>query len=199
MSSHHAWFLFGCATLIAACSSGTPDSQQQASEGGAGTGSMGGGGSGMGSSGTTSGMAGSGAGSGATDAATLDSTARDSTIEAGDAGEDGASQTTGSDADATCATCGAGSVCVENQTIGGAVFRPDDAGQCPAGRIIVPAAPNFCSLPPTFNCALLPSACATAPGSTAVAHCTCAPSLCSAGRQCTDLTPTLMRCLLSAP
>jgi hypothetical protein len=91
---------------------------------------MGGSGSGMGSSGSTSGTAGSGAGSGATDAATLDSTTPDATADASDAGADGAGQTTGSDGDAgICASCGAGSVCVEEQVVGGAIVLPDDAGQ----------------------------------------------------------------------
>ena len=98
-----------------------------------------------------------------------------------------------------CDGCGGGSVCVEDQTIGGAAVYPDDAGHCPAGRVMVPQAPNFCSPVPTFHCAALPAACNTPPGSVAVAHCVCASNLCQAGTMCSDLSPTLMECLLAAP
>jgi hypothetical protein len=36
-------------------------------------------------------------------------------------------------------------------------------------------------------------------GSTAIAHCTCAPGLCPLAYQCTDPTPILMKCTLLAP
>jgi hypothetical protein len=98
-----------------------------------------------------------------------------------------------------CANCTSGQVCVVDQTVGGAVFFPDDAGNCPNGRVIVPAAPGKCSPPPTYHCANLPATCNTAPGSTAIAHCVCAKELCTGGTMCSDLTPTLMQCLLLAP
>jgi hypothetical protein len=159
---------------------GTGGSSGTTSSGGSSGGSGSGGSSGSGSG--SGGSSGSGSGSGGLDAGTPDST---SEAAAGDAG--------------TCATCGAGSVCVEDQTLGGARIPPDDAGQCPPGLVIVPDAPSTCSSPPTFHCAVLPSTCTTPPGSIAVAHCTCAASLCAAGDMCTDLTPTLMRCVLAAP
>jgi hypothetical protein len=109
------------------------------------------------------------------------------------------SETTDGDA-GTCATCGSGSVCVEDQTSGGALIPPDDAGDCPAGRVVADAGmTRICQAEPTFHCAVLPSACATAPGSTAIAHCTCAPLLCSGEGMCSDVTPTLVECLLLAP
>jgi hypothetical protein len=109
------------------------------------------------------------------------------------------SETTDGDA-GTCPTCDPGSVCVEDQTSGGALVLPDDAGDCPAGRVATDAGmTRICQVEPTFHCAMLPSACATAPGSTAIAHCTCAPSLCSGEGMCSDLSPTLVECLLLAP
>jgi hypothetical protein len=56
-----------------------------------------------------------------------------------------------------------------------------------------------CITPPTYHCAALPSACNTAPGATAIAHCVCAPGLCPPGDQCSDPTPVLMTCSLLAP
>jgi hypothetical protein len=97
-----------------------------------------------------------------------------------------------------CPSCATNQVCVENQTVGGALRLPDDAGQCPVGYLIVPEAPTSCSPQPTFHCADLPSACNTGQGNLAIAHCTCAPQLCPAA-QCTDLSPTLMRCLQRVP
>jgi hypothetical protein len=88
---------------------------------------------------------------------------------------------------------------VEDQTVGGAFVSPDDAGECPDGLVIVPQAPRSCSSPPTFHCAPLPSECNTSVGDLAVAHCTCASSLCSADESCADVSPTQMLCVLSAP
>ncbi len=115
-----------------------------------------------------------------------------------DADANGDSETSTSDVDAgPCGSCGGGSVCVEHEVLGGALIPPDDAGQCPAGRVILPNAIG-CSLPPTFDCAPLPGACFP-PGAIAPSHCVCAPSLCSSGEQCTNVSPTLMRCALLAP
>jgi hypothetical protein len=97
-----------------------------------------------------------------------------------------------------CATCTGNEVCVEHQIVGGAVHPLNDAGRCDDGFVIVPEAPFTCSRPPTFQCAQLPSTCNTNPAAVAVAHCTCASSLCAAS-SCTDVTPTLMRCVQSVP
>jgi hypothetical protein len=97
-----------------------------------------------------------------------------------------------------CATCGPASVCVEDQTIGGPdAGPPDDGGNCPTGY--VPSENrNACVRPPSFHCAALPATCYP-PGGAAPAHCACAPSLCpisSPNGQCTDLSPSLMQCLI---
>ena len=192
----------GLVCLVAGCSSASTDSQQRAmdsgTEGGGGSGSSSGAGSGADSGASSGGgsSSSSGASSGGSndrDAALSDSTAADSGADAGDTG-----RTTGSDAGA-CGACGVGSVCVANQTIGGAIEPPDDAGRCPPGRVIVPEAPHACSPAPTFHCATLPSTCTTAPGSLAIATCACDPSICSGGEICTDVTPTQVQCLLLAP
>jgi hypothetical protein len=70
---------------------------------------------------------------------------------------------------------------------------------CPSGRVPSGGTPDVCVVPPTYHCAALPAACNTALGSTAVAHCTCAPELCPTSYMCTDPSPTLMRCALLAP
>jgi hypothetical protein len=95
-----------------------------------------------------------------------------------------------------CSSCtAAGTVCVEHQLEGGALFRAD-AGRCPNGRIAVG---SICQSPPSFECQHLPAACQTAPGSLAIAHCTCARSLCGSANLCEDVTPTHMKCTLQAP
>ncbi len=203
MTSRIGWFLVVWSLWTAGCSA-TSESQQQGTEGGTGSGSSEmGSSSGSATSGSSSGVSGTGGSSGAgssggVDAAAGDSTTPDSAAQATDAEADETSPIIEGDA-GTCATCGTGHVCVENQTVGGARILPNDAGQCPPGLIVVPNAPNACSSPPTFHCAPLPPTCTTAPGSTAIAHCACAPSICAAGERCTDLTPTLMQCLLAAP
>jgi hypothetical protein len=131
--------------------------------------------------------------------ATSDTSADASSDGADHGGSDATADGTAGDA-GTCPTCGSGSVCVEDQTSGGALILPDDAGACPSGRIPADAGTLLvCELAPTFHCAVLPSACTTALGSTAVAHCTCAPSLCSGEGMCSDVTPTLVECLLEVP
>jgi hypothetical protein len=128
-------------------------------------------------------------GGGAVDAPVVDATVSDAPIDRGGSA--------GGDA-GVCATCGVGSVCVEDQTEGGAIRLPNDAGQCQEGYFIVPGGLATCSPLPSFHCAQLPAACNTAPGSIAVAHCVCAPNLCTAAT-CTDLTPTLVQCLQLVP
>jgi hypothetical protein len=86
-------------------------------------------------------------------------------------------------------------VCVAQ---GGAQMDARDGG-CPAGSQLEPAFPATCYSPPSYSCETLPPECSTAPGSTAVAHCTCAGSLCSAPYQCSDPSPTTMVCALFAP
>jgi len=132
------------------------------------------------------------------DASASESPAPDATPETGGVPADGAGQTTSGDA-GVCAACGAGAVCVEDVVSGGAFITPDDAGQCPPGRVLSPGTPQTCVSPPTYHCATLPAACNTAPGSTAIAHCACAGSLCGSGESCTDVTPSLMKCTLLAP
>jgi hypothetical protein len=183
MSPRLAWWLSlsGAGLLVGACSS-TSATQSTDSEGGADTGSSSGGGSETGgsSSGSTS--------SGGTDGATQDSTTADATgggDAAGPVGDAG-----------VCAMCGPGTVCLEHQVSGGAIFFPDDAGQCPSGRIL---SGTTCIAEPTFQCVTLPGTCSNAPGTPALAHCVCARSLCASAEQCTDVTPTLMRCQLLAP
>jgi hypothetical protein len=145
----------------------------------------------------SSGGTGSSGGSGSSGSVGDDATAHDAAVEA-----DGAStadaQTVYGDA-GVCAACSPGSVCVEDGISGGALILPDDAGQCPAGRVPSGGTPDVCVTPPTYHCAKLPAACNTALGATAVAHCTCAPELCPTADQCTDPTPTLMKCSLLAP
>lgn len=97
-----------------------------------------------------------------------------------------------------CRQCPLGSLCVEHQTVGGALMLPD-AGRCPDGRILSPGPRPTCDLPPSYECETLPSECMNAPGTPALAHCVCARSLCPAGNQCTDVSPTLMKCTLLAP
>jgi len=155
------------------------------------------------SSGSSSGMGGSGGGSdagsssGPKDAALHDAPALDSATKVTDAQSDGAGDaTTGSADGGACAACGAGSICVEDLTVGGALILPDDAGQCPNGRVVVPQSIG-CSVPPTFHCAQVPGACTA--GTPAIAHCVCVPSICPAGYMCTDLTPTLTQCIQAVP
>jgi hypothetical protein len=216
------WLSVVCLIVAGSCT--TTSSKRQATDGGGGAGaadavkSTGTGGSG-GSAGTGGGGSGSHSGTGGADrnfstggvsggsgtggsrgmdAGANDAPTTDAKAKADDAGADSASHINNGDA-GVCGSCDGASICVENQTIGGALFLPNDAGQCSDGRIIVPEAPQSCSSPPSHGCAQLPPACTTAAGSVAVATCVCAPSICAAGRQCSDPTPTLVRCLLRAP
>jgi hypothetical protein len=201
-------------TAMSSSSSGTGSSggssgtgtTSSSSSGGAGSGSSSGvtmsSGSSSGvtmSSGSSSGMAGSDAGSssGPKDAAAHDAPALDSATKVSDARSDAAGDATTGGADGgACAACGTGSICVEDLTVGGALILPDDAGQCPNGRVVVPQSLG-CSVPPTFHCAQVPGACTA--GTPAVAHCVCVPSICPASYMCTDLTPTLTQCLQAVP
>jgi hypothetical protein len=165
------------AGLAMACSSGGSGGPSGEGEGGAESGSSSGG---SGSSGASS-----SSGSGDLDAADSADATDDVPVVNGDA--------------SVCGSCGTGSVCVEDSVSGGALFAVDDAGNCPAGRIPSGGTPDVCISPPTYHCAALPSACNTAAGSTAVAHCTCASELCPPAYMCTDPSPTLMTCALLAP
>ena len=202
-------------TVLTACGSSGDGSNSSSGAGG----SSGAAGSGTtsadassGSSGAGSGTTSTGASAGSSGSATSgSSSAGDASVDASrDAGvvSDAISPPTDGGADAMtvvsgdagiCGSCGPTSVCVESQTLGGAVIVPDDAGQCPQGRVLSAGPPARCDLAPSYACRLLPAACNTAPGSTAIAHCTCAASLCQAGDRCTDVSPTLMLCQLLAP
>jgi hypothetical protein len=85
---------------------------------------------------------------------------------------------------------------VEDWTVGGAIILPNDAGQCPNGRLVVVPG-GTCSSPPSYHCVQLPGACTN--GTPAVAHCVCVPSICPPSYMCTDLTPTFTQCLLEVP
>jgi hypothetical protein len=103
---------------------------------------------------------------------------------------------TNGDAD-PCAACPTGSVCVEQQFVGGYTVYPDEAGVCPNGRIMV-AGVSFdgCSNPPSFHCATLPSTCTPPPGGLpAGSTCSCAQlSLCdNIGNRCTDISSSVSR------
>ncbi|HLK41654.1 MAG TPA: hypothetical protein VKU41_33125 [Polyangiaceae bacterium] len=210
-----AWSLSMFAVVTACGSSGDGSNSSSGSSGsssaaGSGTTSSD---AASGSSGTsTSGATSSGGTSGSSGGGTSGSSSGvDASVDAsGDAGavsdessvlrDGGADVTTVVSGDAgICSSCGPTSVCVESQTLGGAVIVPDDAGQCPQGYVVSAGPPARCNFAPSYECRLLPSACNTAPGSTAIAHCTCAASLCQAGDRCTDVSPTLMLCQLLAP
>jgi hypothetical protein len=153
------------------------------------------------SSGSSSRVTGSDAasGSGLADAAVHDATAPDSATKITDAGSDATREGTAGDADAApCAACGAGSVCVEDLVLGGELILPDDAGQCPNGRVVVPQSPRSCTVPPTYRCLPVPAECTS--GTPAPTHCACVPSICPAGLyMCTDLTLTLTQCIEAVP
>jgi hypothetical protein len=171
--------VFAACLLAAACSStGINNGGQggQVGSGGAGDGGhqTGAGGAGAGGAGT-GGTGAGGAGSG------------------GHTGVGGHSNDAGQDATAGRSdcnpACGSGSVCVGTGIQGGAIFMPNDAGVCPAGRHVEN---GFCLQDLTFACMPIPSGCNGA------ATCTCASSLCN-GRTCG--TPTLdeLTCIQFVP
>lgn len=99
----------------------------------------------------------------------------------------------GSSVDASnCGTmsCAANQVCVRDQTLGGAVFVPDDAGMCPTGRI---PQGGSCVSAPTYSCAPRPAAC------TGALSCACAASLCANSRTCVAAAGIQVNCELQAP
>jgi hypothetical protein len=155
-------------------SGGAGDGGHQTGAGGSGTGGAGKGGTGAGGAGT-GGTGAGGAGSG------------------GHTGVGGHSNDAGQDATAGMSdcnpACGSGSVCVGTGIQGGAIFLPNDAGVCPAGRHVEN---GFCLQDLTFACMPIPSGCNGA------ATCTCASSLCN-GRTCG--TPTLdeLTCIQFVP
>jgi hypothetical protein len=187
MNARSALLPLAVAACFAACSSSSGTGSTESDAADSASGSSGGGASSSSSSGGSSGAGGSSGsgGSSGADASASDAGVTDAQVVYGDAG--------------ICGTCGVGHVCVEDIFQGGAQFLVDDAGQCPGGRIPSGGTPDVCITPPSYHCASLPSACATAAGSTAVAHCACAPELCPTAYQCADPTPTLMTCSLLAP
>jgi hypothetical protein len=89
-------------------------------------------------------------------------------------------------------SCGAGTVCVRHQTVGGALFQPD-AGRCDPPRLIVPEAPFSCSFPASFGCEPVPAAC------TGVVSCACVGlSFCGSG-ECVDNVAGQLDCILRVP
>jgi hypothetical protein len=203
MANRGAWLFFITHGFLLACSSSGTAPAADASSGGASTGGSSGAPSG-GSSGSATGgsPASSGGHSGNSTGGSSGSHA-----SGGSAGKDAMAEPIDAQADApsgdasmtACSSCKHGQVCVEHLVEGGALFLAD-AGRCPAGRIPSESGPNtLCVSPPSFDCADLPAACTTAPGSTAVAHCSCARSLCGSATTCDDVSPTLMKCTLLAP
>jgi hypothetical protein len=92
--------------------------------------------------------------------------------------------------------CTAGNVCVSNQTVGGALIEPNDAGICPTGMHPVPSggtAPGHCENNPTYTCASRPAACSGA------LSCACAGALCASGHACQGATETQVSCVEAVP
>lgn len=105
-----------------------------------------------------------------------------------------ASSSGGTDGGGSCgtATCTAGQVCVSNQTQGGAIITPDDAGMCPAGDADFGDA-GRCEQIPVYHCAAIPAAC------TSGVTCGCAGSLCEQLHICISASSALVECVLEAP
>ncbi len=120
---------------------------------------------------------------------------RDAMVGPTDAATDGTNPS-GDAGNGVCSSCRVGELCVEHQTVGGALFLPD-AGRCPDGRVLSTGPRPTCDLAPSYTCEKLPAACTS--GSPAPAHCTCARSLCASANVCMDVSPTLMKCTLQAP
>jgi hypothetical protein len=88
--------------------------------------------------------------------------------------------------------CGVGKICVGTGVEGGALFMPNDAGMCPAGRHL---SGNFCEQDLSYACQPMPSACS---GTLA---CTCADTLCpsSGGYTCQVASASELLCVILAP
>lgn len=92
--------------------------------------------------------------------------------------------------------CTTGNVCVSNQTVGGALIEPNDAGACPTGMHLVPSggtAPGHCEANPTYTCASRPAACA------GTLSCACAGVLCESGHACQRATEAQVSCVEAVP
>jgi hypothetical protein len=92
--------------------------------------------------------------------------------------------------------CTAGNVCVSNQTVGGRVIEPNDAGICPTGMHPVPSGgtgPRHCEANPTYTCAPRPAAC------TGTLSCSCAGVLCESGHACRGTTQAQVSCVEAVP
>jgi hypothetical protein len=91
--------------------------------------------------------------------------------------------------------CAPGSICVRDQFMGGALFLPDDAGNCPSGRHLQG---NACVDDPTYICA--PYQCAAA---TPDCNDPCVADLCrtqnSCPYVCTSSQPGQVNCDCLAP
>ena len=87
-------------------------------------------------------------------------------------------------------TCGAGTVCVRTQTVGGALILPTDGG-CPPGTSL---SGSTCERDPTWACAPRPASCGSS------LTCTCAAAtLCTSGHMCTMPASSQINCTLLAP
>jgi hypothetical protein len=90
--------------------------------------------------------------------------------------------------------CGAGSICVRDQVMGGAVVLPDDAGGCPSGYY---SNGSICERDPSFFCAPLPSGC------NGTVTCGCAGTLCTTQQtcpyQCRNATSNEVDCECDVP
>jgi hypothetical protein len=97
-----------------------------------------------------------------------------------------------SEGDAGASDCGAGSLCVKYQAVGGFLIPPDDAGRCPPGMLVAPEFLGACSPAPGYACQAIPSTCAS------TVSCSCAASsLCetSGFRVCSGMESALLTCV----
>lgn len=96
-------------------------------------------------------------------------------------------------ADSGCdPACTSGNVCISNQTVGGPLIEPNDAGACPTGMHPVPSGgteSRHCEANPTYTCASRPPAC----GGTM--SCACAGALCESGHACQGATEAQISCV----
>jgi hypothetical protein len=91
----------------------------------------------------------------------------------------------------TCSpACGSGSICVGTGIEGGALFMPNDAGVCPAGRHL---SGNICENDLAYACMPIPAGC----GGTVT--CACASSLCPASHSCQGPSGGILTCIEAVP
>jgi hypothetical protein len=125
-----------------------------------------------------------------------DAAAYDAAAAAGDAATD-AAMAIDSAHDAGSVACGsmtceAGALCVFDQQEGGALRRPDDAGNCPDGQVLTGIG---CSPAPSYHCFPKLAACSA----DARLSCSCAQSLCQTGYTCMSVTGAVIGCYQLVP